>query len=240
MNEQIKLLVEYQNLDKEIKKLDDSVLKTEEAVKYYQAGKFLQGVSDALGELDVKAKALINKYNSVTTKIKELNDTFNDQLHALNAMPDDELSYVSKKYKERVNELNACEAELNAVIKELEALNKEYLRLGVENKKMREQFATYKPKYEELKNSIKPERDAVKAKQVKLEKAIDSDLMVKYNAKRKDKKFPIVYGITIDKKGFANCSACGNSFSVVTMNVLTSGELCECESCRSLIYAIEN
>ena len=46
--------------------------------------------------------------------------------------------------------------------------------------------------------------------------------------------------ITIDKKGFANCSACGNSFSVVTMNTLTSGELCECESCRSLIYAIEN
>ena len=239
MNEQIKLLVEYQELDKEVKKIDDGILKTEEAVKYYQAGKFLQSVSDNLTDLDKKAQALLAKHNAVISKIKELNEIAKEHIKALENCEDDEVAYISKKYKERSQELTNAENELNSVVKELEALNKEYLRLGAENKKMREQFAEFKPKFEEIKASKQGERNEFKKKQASLQSKIEPSLFSRYEAKRKDKKFPIVYGVAIDKKGTANCSYCGNAFSVITINDLTAGKLCDCDNCRSLIYALD-
>ena len=214
-------------------------MKTEEAVKYYQAGKFLQNVAENIAVLDKKAQALMNKYNAITSKIKELNEIANEHVKALANCDDAEIAYITKKYKERSQELSNAETELNAVIKEMEAVNKEYLRLGAENKKMREQFAEFKPKFEELKASKKAELDAIKKKQAVLQKKIDEALFNRYEAKRKDKKFPIIYGVSVDKKNTANCSYCGNAFSVITINDLTAGKLCDCENCRSLIYAID-
>ena len=238
MNEQIKLLLDYQELDKELKVINDSVMKTEEAVKYYQAGKFLQSVAENISALDKKAQSLISKYNAVTSKIKELNEIANEHVKALENCEDSEISYISKKYKERVQELTNAENELNAVIKEMEAVNKEYVRLGVENKKMRAQFTEFKPKFEELKASKKGESDAITKKQTALQKKIDEALFSRYEAKRKDKKFPIIYGVQINKNT-ANCSYCGNAFSVITVNDLAAGKLCDCDNCRSLIYALD-
>lgn len=238
MKEQIKLLVEYQELDKEIKKIDDGILKSEEAVKYYQAGKFLSSVTDSLNDIDKKAQNLVNRYNAVIEEIKNLSVIASEHLIALDECKDEnELSYISKKYKERMNEVSAKENELNAVIKEMEAVNKEFSKLGADRRKMKEQFDVYKPKFEELKNSKKGERDQIKLKQAKIENSISPEIMAKYSAKRKDKKFPIVFGVALDKKG-AYCPACGSSLSVVTINTLDEGKLCECDTCRAIIYGL--
>ena len=239
MNEQLKLLNDYQNLDKENKKLDDAILKTEEAVKYYQAGKFLKTVSENLANLDAKAKTLISKYEATIAKISEINKIAKEQLEALDECEDDEIGYINKKYQDRVRELNGYESELNAVIKEIEAVNKEYIRLGKENKLMREQFAEYKPKFEAIKQSYEGKRNEIKKAQNALRGKIDANLLSRYEVKYKDKKRPVLFGVAVDKKGLANCTCCGSAFSVAIINELNGGNLCECDSCRSLVYKID-
>lgn len=238
MKEQIKLLIEYQEFDKELKKIEDGILKTDEADKYYKSRKFLSNVSDNLNEIDKRAQGLLAKYESITKELKQLNDIACEHMKALDECEENEVSYIVKKYKERMGELNAKETELNALVKEMEALNKEFTKLASDRKKMKEQFDTYKPKFEELRNSKLNEVKALKQKQAESEKNIAPEILDKYNAKRKDKKFPVVFGVTIDKKG-AYCPACGSSLSVVSINNLTDGNLGECDTCRSIIYALE-
>lgn len=236
MKEQIKLLVEYQELDKKLKAIDDDILNTDVAKKYYHAGKFLKSVTDSLNKIDEKAQTLLSRYNEAVKRVKELNDIASEHLVAIDECKDEtELTYISKKYKERTAELSAKEAELDGIIKEMEAVRKEFEKLGSDRRKMKEQFEENKPKFDILKNEKSKEKDEIKAKQDKLEKNIDKELIARYNAKRKDKKFPIVFAVRIDGKS-THCPYCGSSLSITLVDELLNNKLCDCDSCRSMIY----
>ena len=53
--------------------------------------------------------------------------------------------------------------------------------------------------------------------------------------RRKDKKFPAVFGLDLDKK-LNYCPFCATQMSMKFMEELNSGEIKECESCHRLIY----
>ena len=81
----------------------------------------------------------------------------------------------------------------------------------------------------------------VNVKEVKLEKLkadIDPVLMEKYQTRRNDKKFPIIYGVDISTNS-VYCPACATEMSLSQKNELASGEIKECETCRKLLYALE-
>ena len=117
-------------------------------------------------------------------------------------------------------------------------LYKEYGKLGQQNRVMKAQFDEFAPKLEELKNSKKEEVQKLKSELKKLEQKIDSTLMEKYIVRRKDKKFPIVFGLDLSKK-MNYCPFCATSFSISFFEELSAGNIKECESCHRLIYGFE-
>ena len=79
-------------------------------------------------------------------------------------------------------------------------------------------------------------RTAQKLEKLKVD--IDPVLMEKYQTRRSDKKFPIIYGVDISK-GDAYCPACATGMSLTQINELSSGDVKECETCRKLLYALD-
>jgi hypothetical protein len=62
--------------------------------------------------------------------------------------------------------------------------------------------------------------------------------MEKYNVRRNDNKFPIVYEVDISNKQ-PYCPACATLLSINAVNELSTGTVKECESCRKLLYVLE-
>jgi predicted nucleic acid-binding Zn-ribbon protein len=60
---------------------------------------------------------------------------------------------------------------------------------------------------------------------------ISSQIMAKYEEKRKDKNFPILSELSGKK-----CSACGMELSMKDIADLENGNIIECENCRLLVY----
>ena len=63
--------------------------------------------------------------------------------------------------------------------------------------------------------------------------------MEKYNVRRKDKKFPVVYGLDLTKKS-NYCPFCATGMPAIFVEALSLGEIKECESCHRLIYGFES
>ena len=78
MQNQAKLIVKYQEIDKKLKMIEDELNGSEEAKKFFTARKFLQTVKDKLAELDQKAKVATDSYNLAFNEVKNLEKQIKD------------------------------------------------------------------------------------------------------------------------------------------------------------------
>ena len=239
MQEQTKLIVEYQEIDKNLKAIEDEVNGSEVAKKYLVARKFLSTVKDSLSELDKKAQVATENYNLAVKELESLITSAKELEKSLDGCEtEEEIEYLKKKYSDINSKISATEQNVNALNKEMTELYNEYKNLGQKNTVMKAQYQEFKPKYEELKNSKKDEVQKLKAELKALEEKIDKTLMEKYSVRRKDKKFPIVFGLDLTKK-MNYCPFCATSMPINFIEELSSGEIKECESCHRLIYGYD-
>lgn len=241
MSELIKNLLDYQEVDLKLKTIEDEILKTEEAQKYYAARKFLSTVKDTLQAFEDKAEKLLIRYNNALKEVDEMKKTAAECKAIVESCEDEsELNYISKKFKSAVDALSRREQEINDIIKEMEDLSREVVKLNKQNKVMREQFAAYKPKFEELRAQKNNDVKALKDKMAEIGKTIDkidNQVMDKYQLKRKDLKFPIICDANVNAKTKSvYCPRCGSNQSITAYERLEAGELYECETCRRFLY----
>ena len=76
MEQQTKFIVEYQEIDKNLKAIEDELNGSEEAKKYFTAYKFLSTVKDKLLELDQKAQVATDNYNLAIAELESLAEDF--------------------------------------------------------------------------------------------------------------------------------------------------------------------
>lgn len=239
MQENTKLIVEYQELDKNLKAIEDELNGSEVAKKYLVARKFLSTVKESLSDLDKKAQVATDSYNASVKELESLVISAKELESSLDGCEtEEEIEYLKKKYQDASAKISIAEQKVNALSKEMTDLYNEYRKLGQQNKVMKEQYDEFAPKLDELKNSKKDEVQKLRAELKALEGKIDKTLMEKYLTRRKDKKFPIVFGLDLSKK-LNYCPFCATSMPMTFMEELSSGEIKECESCHRLIYGFE-
>lgn len=240
MQENTKLIVEYQELDKNLKAIEDELNGSEVAKKYLVARKFLSTVKESLLELDKKAQVATENYNVSVKELESLISFAKELEKSLDGCEtEEEVEYLKKKYQDASAKIAVAEQKVNSLSKEMTDLYNEYRKLGQQNKVMKEQYDEFAPKLEELKNSKKNEVQKLKAELKAIEEKIDKTLMEKYLTRRKDKKFPIVFGLDLSKK-LNYCPFCATSMPMTFMEELSSGVIKECESCHRLIYGFES
>lgn len=228
----IEKLLAYQETDKKLKELETKLNGSEEKKQTFVAYKYITTVGELVAKLDAKADDLYNKLAMISDKEKELSKQLEDISSELNnAENTEELSYMLKKADEVLNALKALETTADKITSSSSAVKEEYDSIKVKTKRAQEQYNVYSKKFAELKKSLDPEIASVNAELDKLKKDISPELMQKYEAKRKDKVFPILKELNGNK-----CSSCGMELSMKDISDLENGKIIECDNCRSLVY----
>ncbi len=239
MNDNIKFLLEYQEVDKNLIAIESEISKSEIAVKYLTSLKFLKTVNDSLEQINEKAEKLLSKYNSILASIesyKKQVETYNKTVEKTTS--EEELVSLKKKFDETYSQIATLDGELSKCKKEMEELNKEFVILYNKRKQMKEQYEENKPLYEKLKDEKKGDIEKLKQSLDTIRANVSADIMKKYDNRRKDKKFPILLKLERNDK-MHYCPLCRTVFAISAVNNLLAGAIKECENerCHVLVYA---
>lgn len=229
-------LMEYQEVDKELKAIEDSLRQSEEYRKYASAVKFLRGANDTKDQIEDRAKALsatMTEMNELYASLKEEQTDFAD---APQATEESTVVYLKKKSQELSKKFSSLESDITRLSNEIGELVNQYKKFMVSVKSMIAQRDENKEKFEALTAEKEAEKKSISAKLAEISKSIPKEYMAKYLEKRKDNKFPICYQIELPSKGSVHCTACGTEFSSLDLSKLKQNGYIECENCRKLIF----
>ena len=138
MQENTKLIVEYQELDKNLKAIEDELNGSEVAKKYLVARKFLSTVKESLSDLDKKAQVATDSYNASVKELESLVSSAKELESSLDGCEtEEEIEYLKKKYQDASAKISLAEQKVNALSKEMADLYNEYRKLGQQNKVMK-------------------------------------------------------------------------------------------------------
>ncbi|MBR2614668.1 MAG: hypothetical protein IKC71_03620 [Clostridia bacterium] len=228
----VKDLVAYQEVDAKLREIEVFLSNSEERKKSVVARRFLETVDESVQKLDKRAEELGIMFKNVDASSEKLKE---EQVEFLGALEEvetpEEAIYLKKKLDELLSKMNALEKETANLKKEMEDLSNEYLNLRKKTKAAQNQYTENFAKFKELRDAKQPEVDALKKELEELGKKVDIVLFEKYQQKRKDKSFPIVYKVVGE-----TCPACSMSLSMIDLNNLDKGDVIECEACRKLLY----
>ncbi len=225
-------LLKYQTTDAELKKIENELLSSEERKKANSAKKYLEGVEENVNRLDDRAKELTATFENFKQTEQKLKEQQAEFAKALESIADEtEALYHIKKIEKLLKEIKGLQEQSSAVSAEIESVLKEYAKIKATSKAAQEQYRENGAKYNELKASKAGEMETLKKKLLQLAKDVDPAIMEKYNKKRGDKIFPILF-----EASESGCSACGMELPMSAKNKLKNGEIIECDQCGRLLY----
>ena len=230
----INALLKYQEIDAEIKRIDDELSASEEKKKTAQAKKFVDTVSEKLGAIEQKAESLFNYFKEQEEKINKLNEAiaeFKTIIDSCTTEDETEYDYYKKEMQKYVGKVKAIETELNQLKDDINETIQSYKTLQKSNNNAVAQYKEYAPLYKKLK-AEKDKEKAEKEKQLfEAEKDVGADLLALYKTKRKDKIFPVV----VKAEGKV-CGYCRTGLSMSAESTLNRNGYVECEACHRILY----
>ena len=229
----ISKLLNYQEIDLQLKTLEGEVSCSEERKKAISAKKVLEGAGETLAKIEARAEELSVLYENLVNLNKELQEKIKDFEPAISSAKDEsEISYLIKKADELSSKIAKLEKEINSVSEEMKVVIQNYLSLRKSTEKAKAEYEEFGAKYKELKASKEPEIKKIKDELALLEKEIDKELLAKYSAKRDEKLFPVL----VKLEGENRCSKCKMELSLASVSKLNTQPFIECDNCRRLVY----
>ncbi len=228
----LKELLQYQEVDKELRKIEQELASSEERKKYMQAKKFIESAREKLDAQEARAAELRKAKETLAARCEDMAKAISEygELDAMLEESGGDVSFYKKKAQELSERLRGLKAELNRLVSDVEGAIGEYKKLREQTIAMQKQGAEYTEKFKQVRNARAAETDAVNARLAEIGKSIPPEILEKYKTKRRERIFPIVVPVGGDM------CICGMEFSLAQRGRLASGELVECEHCRRMLY----
>ncbi len=229
----IEELLKYQETDGRLRAVEHEISSTEERKKYAAARKFLEKAPEKLDSLEAKAVELRHAFEQLEKKYAEIADTIRDyeNLDEMIGEQGGEISFYKKSATQIADNLRGLKAEINKLVSQIEAASKEYSAAKAQTIAMQKQYKEYKAKYAEVKESRAAEIASIEKELAELAKKVPKQALEKYNAKRKEKLFPVVCEVTGNR-----CPQCGMELSIAELSKISEGSFVECDSCRRILF----
>ena len=170
---QVKAILSYQEIDKDLYKLERDLAGCDERKEYVKVKKFLETAPEKLDSLEVKAVALKNEATEISKKYLQTEETLKD-FENLDELVNGgaDISFYKKKAQSIVEQLKKLKADLNVLttnIKDTDAvvvgmypknedqpaLNSLYTRQAIERAKQLKKSGTAQPAARALNERIK-------------------------------------------------------------------------------------
>ena len=225
-----KELLEYQELDKKLKKLkkgnasgsaEDNVQKLNETIKNCQnkileleeQSKKLLSSLDKLMEVQKKGIAYVQKCSEI-----DIENMSEEELKDFDA----KATQTAKQLAELDGRIASHNAEVKKVVLDYKLFRKKILDAKEKRENLKQE--------NEQKNQDMPNIDDIKKEMAKLEKLIEPAKLAKYKALKQDGIFPVLVPLA-EKR----CGGCRMELSSSALSKLETAKIYECEHCHRLI-----
>lgn len=228
----IQNLLNYQSVDAKLKDIEKKLAGSEEKKKALTAKKYLEGVEENVNKLDSRAEELKSAFEKAVADQNKLKEQQLEISEALKVSEDEkEVQFLIKKADELIKNIKAIEGLSNKLLEEIQSIIKNYSGIKKNTQVAQAQYKENAEKYNELKDSIKGEKDKVESELQALKEKVDPALMERYLKKRADKMYPVLFEVKGD-----NCGACGMELSMAEKTKLKNGEVIDCDNCGRMNY----
>ena len=228
----IEKLLEYQNLDSELVKVEKQMKENKDKESADQMMDTMKKAQARSVKLEEKAQSLLaevdkvkKQYEIQESKMKEfldkdLSSLSKEELEKLCLLKDklsQNLSILEKNLSSLAETVNGVLADFNKTIKLFNTSKDEYL--------------SSKTKYENVLKTLEVEKADLEKKLKVLEKNVDGELMAKYKKRRAENIFPIVVCLNGN-----SCGGCHVELSYAIISKLNNEGMLSCEHCHRIIY----
>ena len=225
-------ILEYQNKDTELYKIDNQIAKSEFKKNYQEMISVVKKAQEKSSALEAQAGEILKELETLKKNFKETSASLEKlTIKANGELNLAEIESVFAAMENIENNLNVLEKKilqtaekLNIALNEFEYAKKNY---GAAKAK----YAENKTKYDNLVASKQAEIENIKKTLAELEKNLDPKMFAKYKQLRQDKIFP-VFAPLQDK----SCGICMLELSSAQVDKVKAQGYLECDNCHRIIY----
>lgn len=224
-------LLEYQNVDAQLRKIEQEVSASEEQKKFAQANKFMKSAPERFEAQDKRAVELAALRDDLVRRAEDISRQI-AEYSELDEMVEEggDVSFYKKNAQALLDRLRALKGEMQKLNADIAATVEEYERFKKQGAAMQKQYKEYKVRRDELVASRKEEANALQARLKEIAARIPPETLKKYLQKRKENIFPIVVPLN------GSMCVCGMDFPLALRDRLAGGNVVECEHCRRFVY----
>lgn len=230
---QLQAILNYQEADKKLYKLERELAGCDERKEYVKFKKFLETAPEKLDALEVKATSFKAEAAKLAQKYEQTEETLKEFEHLDELITGGaDIAFYKKNAQNIVDKLKKLKADLNALVTAIKELDAEYQKLKKQVISAQKQYGEASEKYKAVKASRETERLAIEKELAALAKDISAEMMETYKTKRKEKIFPVV-----GELNGGRCPFCSMEPPLAARNKLTGGATIECDNCHRLIFS---
>ena len=239
MNQQLVLLLQMQDLDKEALALENQKKKLPIRKQLSDVISEVTQLSEKYAkteEFTVKAEAAVatlkQTYQQYDKKIAALQNAFST------LSPDESIDQLEKLLSDVTALRHAAEKKLQEIAKLCQQLDKSTKlaqEIGKNINQKKETYVALKAEYDAAVKEVEASVQEKKKEMEKLEKDIDPDLLKRYKAARAKLNRPPIYELV-----GTTCRGCNMSLSNAFAKKASAAVLVECENCGCLLYTKED
>ena len=227
-------ILQYQEIDRKLVKLENELAESEERKKYVKLQKFLKVAPEKLDALDAKAAALRAEADALVSKYEKVEAMLAD-FENLDELVGDgaDITFYKKKAQSVVEQLKKLKADISALSSTVKETDAEYQKLKKQVISAQKQYAEAAEAYKVVKGARENERKEIEKELAKAAQAVqaeNADLFARYMTKRKEKLFPVVGALYQGR-----CPFCSMEPPIAAMSKLPQG--IECDNCHKIIFS---
>ncbi len=230
---ELSVILEYQELDKRLMKLENELMASEAAktyalhmhtVKTAQEQVFKQNT--VAGEYVKQMEALIAEYEALDKELNELESAIKEVADV------DGADFLIRNMQKLVNQLKNLSIEIGKMSAKIVELNQSHTASMAAGKEAAKKLNQSKGKYEEEKAKITPAAKEIKTELAEVEKKCSPKFLEVYNRLRKQKKVPVVVPLMDGR----SCGGCFMELAGDAISRLSSETFIECPDCGRILY----
>ena len=229
---QVEELLKYQQEDALLLRMENEEANSDARKAFVSSKNFLTKASEKLDALDAKASEIMHRIVELEKRFKALAETLAD-FENLDELIDSgaDTAFYKKKISTITEKLRVIKSELTTLTGAAKDTDGEYRALKKKVKEVQEQYNSSLEVYKKYKDDRIIEKKPLQEKLEKLAATIDKKLLELYQAKRKERIFPILCEVNAGR-----CSKCGSELSLAGKEKVESGNPVECDNCHRLLY----
>jgi len=228
-----KNILEYQKVDGELYALELSLAKSENKKKCIALSNLAKEAQAKSAKLEEKASDVLKEFEEAK-KVLAQNTKLADALSQkdVEKMNGEEIDH-DLTFKDKLSSnLNILDRKITKIAESINAILAEYNKTVKSYNEAKEKYKVCKDDYDKELAEQEPKMKEIQKRLAALAKDVDSALMEKYNAMRKDKKYPVFVPLLNNNA----CGHCRMELSASAVAKLNNEGSLTCEHCRCVIY----